>query len=210
MSALWKVSTRNLWLAYRVGMTIRRGRGWAAVGALAVVLTTLSGCGTDTPVAIPTQQPTSTPIFASDEEALAAAQEAYAAYQSLGDLILSEGGENPDRIADVSVRSALQSSLESFESFRTGGLHSVGEATAGNISLQSYSPRNELGQDIVSIYLCLDVSKVAVVDSEGNSVVSESRPPLQAFQVFLDQSDTTATNLIVAAREPWGGPGVCE
>ena len=175
-----------------------------------MLLATLSGCGTGSPVEIPTQQPTSTPIFASDEEALAAAQEAYAAYQSMGDLILSEGGENPDRIADVSVRSALKSSLESFETFRNDGLHSIGEASVDNISFQGYAPGNQGGQDIVSIYLCLDVSGVDVIDSQGKSIVSQTRPAFQAFQVFLDLSDRTSTNLIVAAREPWGGPGVCE
>lgn len=211
MSTLWKVSTRNLWLAYRVGMTIRRGRGWAAVGALAIVLTTLSGCGSDTPVEIPTQQPTSTPIFASDEEALAAAQEAYAAYQSTEDTILADGGSNPERIEPFAVRDALKSSLEAAGEFRDKKLHSVGDVTFQFSALQDYSVDAIDGIDVVSAYLCADVSGVDVLDESNTSVVPSSRPERQPFQVSFDLIGTEETklSLVLATRETWGGDGVC-
>ena len=55
----------------------------------------LAGClPTDPPVTPP---PTSDlePVFASDEEALAAAEEAYGAYLAAADEILSSGGADP-------------------------------------------------------------------------------------------------------------------
>ena len=47
--------------------------------ALAVVLL-LTGCSLASPEVAPTPTPSATPVFASEEEALAAAEEAYAAY----------------------------------------------------------------------------------------------------------------------------------
>ncbi len=74
----------------------RLGAALAAVGALALVLT---GC-VGSPA--PTQSPTPTeaaPIFASDEEALAAAVEAYEALsQQRRTKITDDGGAEPERI----------------------------------------------------------------------------------------------------------------
>ncbi len=72
----------------------------SVVGALVLVgMLALTGCvdGDRLPTLPPT--PTSTPIFASEEEALAAAEEAYAAYLEMSNLISSEGGVEPERIA---------------------------------------------------------------------------------------------------------------
>ena len=65
------------------------------VGLLALVL---AGCAPDVPAIQVPPTPTVTPLFASDEEALAAAEEAYAAYLAMSDEITSDGGERPERI----------------------------------------------------------------------------------------------------------------
>jgi len=206
MSTLWKVSTRNLWLAYRVGMTIRRGRGWAAIGALAVALTTLSGCGTDTPVEIPTQQPTSTPIFASDEEALAAAQEAYAAYVTTSDSILADGGREPERLKEVATASLYEQELVGYKQIASDGYRGVGSSTFDSVTLQSFQPSSEDGKKVVVIYVCSDVSATDVVDASGNSVISGTRPNRTPFEASFDLVDG---RLIASGNDVWTGENFC-
>ncbi len=61
-----------------------------ALVALAVLL--LSGCLPPQTTVTPTPEATAAPVFASDEEALAAATAAYAAYLAMSDQIFAEGG----------------------------------------------------------------------------------------------------------------------
>ena len=66
-----------------------------SIALAALVVSLFSGCIPTEPLAdTPAPQPTSTPVFASEEEALAAAVEAYAGYLEMSDLIASEGGAN--------------------------------------------------------------------------------------------------------------------
>jgi len=206
MSTLWKVSTRNLWLAYRVGMTIRRGRGWAAIGALAVALTTLSGCGTDTPVEIPTQQPTSTPIFASDEEALAGAQSAYAAYQNAVDEILMDGGAQPERLREYVTPALYDQEAVGFEQIAADGFHQVGRTFFDSLQLQSYDPSAQDGVAGLVVYLCSDVSETDIKDSAGKSVVPEGGTDRTPFQVTFDMVDA---RYLPATRTVWTGANFC-
>ena len=81
---------------YREGMRIRGVLGVATTLALGLALAACSTGGTPLP---PAPSPSVTPVFASDEEALAAAKDAYTAYLKVSDQILVDGGANPDRIA---------------------------------------------------------------------------------------------------------------
>src|SRR5690606_24012229 len=90
----------------------------ALAAATVTVAVLLSGCVQQGPEVTPPPEPSTTPIFASDEEALAAATEAYEAYLAMSDLIAQEGGVNPERIESVAVRKALADALEGFSVFR--------------------------------------------------------------------------------------------
>ena len=189
-------------------MTILRERGLAACGALAVLLATLSGCGTDTPVEIPTQQPTSTPIFASDEEALAAAQEAYAAYLSVSDEVFRQGGGAQESLNQVAIGSALAGALSDAAEFKDSSIHATGETELDAFTLQSYSRAVVPDETVVAAYACENIENVGLVDREGNSLVKEGRPNLQEFQVVLTFS-SERNRLLLSERDPWGGGGVC-
>ncbi len=62
------------------------------VVTLAVLLLVLTGCTPGDEVVVPDPEPTVEPMFATDEEALAAAEEAYGAYLAASDASLAGGG----------------------------------------------------------------------------------------------------------------------
>ena len=179
-----------------------------SVAALAVMLL-LSGCVPTPASPTPTPKPSTTPVFASEAEALAAATKAYAAYVRVSDEILADGGKNPERIKTVSSGAALKAALSGYREFRTKELRSVGISKVQNVTLQQFSNGPPSGADLVSIYACLDVSSVDVLDKGGVSVVSPERPPRQPFQVS-EGWDTRKGVLVVSSREPWEDGGVCE
>ena len=74
----------------------RLGAALAAAGALALVLTGCVGSPAPTPSPTPTE---AAPIFASDEEALAAAVKAYELYtRSVASQVTDDGGVEPERV----------------------------------------------------------------------------------------------------------------
>ena len=178
-----------------------------SAAALAVALV-LVGCVPTTTPASPAPKSSTTPVFATEAEALAAATEAYAAYVRVSDEILADGGKNPERIEQVSSGQALDGALSGYSDFRQQGLHSVGDSKIDHVSLQKFSRDSATGENLVSIYACLDVKGVDVFDQTGASVVSSQRPSRQPFQVFVDWRESKQ-QLVVSSREPWLDGGIC-
>ncbi len=167
---------------------------------------TLGGCVKDDGPIVPKPLPSSTPIFASDEEALAAAEEAYGDYQAVEDQISADGGANATRINEVSTGAALTAALEGFQKYVAGEYHSTGVTGFEFSGLQQYLERSADGLGVVAAYVCLDLTAIDVLDAANSSIVSPSRPDFQAFEVSFDMVDG---QLLLAARDPWTGSGVC-
>jgi len=171
--------------------------GMRVIAALALVLL-LSACVPTSPDPTPTPTPAVTPVFASEEEALAAAEEAYAAYVALADQIFAEGGAAPERLADVATGSFLEASVEGFREVERDGWRSTGGTTFRRFELQSY--RADVASGALTAYVCEDVSAVDVLDSNGISVVSPTRPASTTLQVVFD---LTERGFLVSGREAW-------
>ena len=196
-------------MLYRGSMRIVNHRLLAGCATALVAAFALAGC-----VSAPTPTPstsaaTDAPVFASDEEALAAATEAYAAYQAMSDLILAEGGANPDRIRDVASESFAASEIESFNQAMSSGLHSTGLSTFDKVSIQAIANSSVDNIGVVTVYLCSDVSRIDILNSTGVSVVSESRPDRTPFEVTFDIQSTESRGLVVGSRSVWTGGRVC-
>jgi hypothetical protein len=177
----------------------------APLFVMGALLLALAGCvPTD---AHPTAPPHSSasPVFASDAEALAAAEKAYAAYLKVSDEIANDGGKDADRLKGLATGTLLSDDMSGFASFTAKGWHSVGETKLTKAVLQSADVAPG-GQGTVVVYLCEDVSGVDVLDQSGVSVVSTGRPELQQFQVTLD---LMRSRLIPSEREPWTGSSIC-
>lgn len=179
-----------------------------APGLLALaVLLALAGCVPTGGETAGPPTPSATPVFASDADALAAAEKAYAAYQAVSDQILIDGGNAPTRLLDVATRNVYEVEATGYSMALQRKLHGVGESSFDNVSLQSYHPSDPA--NTVSVYLCVDVSKLDVVDSAGVSVVSATRPSRTAFQVSFELLRTDRNRLVVSDRQVWDGGGIC-
>jgi hypothetical protein len=178
--------------------------------AAAVVLVAALAATACTPQPQPpsTPAPSSTPLFASDEEALAAAEAAYAAYQTTEDLVFAEGGVQGERIQAVAVRDALQAANNGFESFREKGYRASGMTSFDTVKLQDYEPNVQNGEDIVSVYMCLDFTQTDVLDASGKSVVREGRALRQPFEMRFDALPGER-KLVLSSRSPWTDSGQC-
>ena len=177
-------------------------------GAALAVALMLSGCVPTISPAGPAPRPSATPIFATEAEALAAATKAYAAYVRVSDEILADGGNNPERINRVASGDALEGALSGYMEFRIMELRSVGLSKIDHVTIQRLSGSSVDGKDLVSIYACLDLSGVEVLNKDGTSAVSPQRPTRQPFQVSEDW-DKVKHLLVVSSREPWVDGGIC-
>ncbi len=170
----------------------------AAAALTLSVLGLLTACTQPEPVVTPPPVHTSEPVFASEEEALAVAEEAYWAYTRAVDEMLNNGGAQAASLEQFATGSALQQALDDADAFRADGLRSVGVRTVEGFILQLYDSES------VRFYVCEDITNVDLVDSSGASLVGPDRPNRQAFEAAID-----VTNKKVLEREPWYGGGVC-
>ncbi|MGV8877249.1 MAG: hypothetical protein ACOH1K_07040, partial [Rhodoglobus sp.] len=148
-------------------------------------------------------EPTTTFVapYATDEEALAAAEVAYTEYMSVTNQIFVDSGADPERMSAVAAGPFLQMSIESFGDFARERQQRVGIPTASSFTLQRYSPDSGPGE-ILTVYLCRDVSNVDVLDAQGNSLVLESRADRSTMQVTFDW-DSARQRLLVSDQQLW-------
>jgi len=188
---------------------MRRLRTVPPLAIAALVACSVAGCLPLDPAPVPTIAPTGTPLFSSDEEALAAAEEAYGAYLAVSGQILNEGGAQPERIDEVVTPERAVVEKAGYLEFESAGRRTVGRTTFFGTVLQRFESETTDGQDVVTVYLCSDVSGVDVLDAAGNSVVSPDRPSLTPFEVAFDTADGTVVTLVVSRKDPWSDSGVC-
>lgn len=181
----------------------RRMRRLALVGLLLL----LAGC-VPTPAASPSPVPTPTtaaPIFASEEEALAAAETAYAAYQAAVDASLQnldDGG-----LTAVASGIALSQAKESVATFQREGKQLIGLTNVRTLRVvQTGGLLSGAGDPVMQIYGCIDTSSTDVVDPQGTSVVASDRRTSYPTVITLEWSDD---RLRVNAVEVWEGDDFC-
>ncbi|MCT9819937.1 hypothetical protein N3K63_06495 [Microbacterium sp. W1N] len=168
----------------------------SAVAAMLVALTL--GATACTPTAEPTPTPTG---FASDEEAFAAAEATYREYvDALNAVDLSEPATFEDVYAWL-TGDALDAAKKSLTQ-----MHSDGWVVDGNSVVSQVVP-NTLDSDagLAELDVCLDVSKVTLVDEQGISQ-SGDRPTEQAFAVDVNFDGDSWLISKFAGRE---GPPEC-
>ncbi|WP_210509169.1 hypothetical protein [Naasia sp. SYSU D00057] len=177
-------------LGHRLGIAV------AIAGALA-----LAGCaGEPSTPSMTSAAPTSPPtrIYDSEAEAARAAEAAYLAYQRVADEVGWDGGLEAERYETVATGTALEEGLRSGQQYRENKARAVGETVVTQVTLQSVDLSDPTGA--VTVYACVDVSGVDVVDESGQSLVKPDRPPRVLFEVVTRQSDGW---LKVAERSIW-------
>ena len=158
------------------------------------VLLTLTAC-----VPAPNQSrqegtvaPTDAPLFASDAEALAAAEEVYREYSVVADQV-AEGRDVQD-LAKFVTNEWLEQETLTYLSLREEQKRLVGQSTIRSINLQSFADNR------VVIYVCHETSNIRVIDASGADVTPADRPPTATLQVTLTVDES---RLLISDSELW-------
>jgi len=172
----------------------------------AALLLALAGC---VPVdSHPSSSPTgsATPVFASDAEALAAAEKAYLAYLKVSDEIGHDGGEDPDRINPTVTLDRRAIEQRGSKSLKDHGLHTSGATAFSNPSLQRVT---RSGDDVeVAFYACWDVTAVRVLDSTDRDVTPVDRVNRRTLEVVVTTVDGRLP-LLLESDDAWSGDSSC-
>lgn len=177
--------------------------------AAGVLLTLVVGLGMTACVGgepLPTLPPTpdSTPIFGSEEEALAAAEAAYAAYNEMSNAIAKDGGSGAERIAPFVTDEYLQVELDTAALYRENRYRLEGDVSITDFSLQRYD--ESVGVAEVVAYVCLDVSATRVVDESGADVTPDRQAKVGLEVTFVGDS---TDGLKVGSSEQWSDSSYC-
>ncbi len=139
----------------------------AIVGASLTIVMGVTGC---TPPSEPAPTPAATVSgFASEEEAFRAAEATYRAYVDALNRVDLADPRTFEPVYAWLESDALAASRKSF-----ARMHAEGLSVAGQSKVPFIEPRAAGLREVV-IDVCLDVSNVTLVDSEGRSVVSKTR-----------------------------------
>ena len=179
------------------------------VAITAVALAALSGCAPEPPPIVPEPTSTTPPLFASDEEALAAAEEAYREYLRVSDAIFLDGGRDADRIDAVSSASHAKAQRDAFAQVLEAGARGTGTTAFDSFELQQFDATAEGGESIISIYTCLDLSDTDTVDATGKSIVAKDRKLRVPLEVHFDLVNPNSKSLVIGAVDFWSGEDFC-
>jgi hypothetical protein len=173
--------------------------GWLVASASALLLV-LSGC---TPVpSEPTRSPTPqpTPLFASDEEALAAVEVAYGRYLAVSDAVGQSGYSDVSAASDVLGGDALKEFESGARHAAQAGERQVGASRYDSMSIQLIAAAS------VRAYVCLDVTDAHLVDRAGLPVENDQRRNRIPLEVgFGIERD----HLVLEESTVWSGSDFC-
>lgn len=162
----------------------------------------LSGCSPADP---PVSTPTPTSIFASEEEALAAATDVYQQYLAVSDQVSADGGNDPERLKPFVTDAYWPSEMASVEQLRDSGFRTDGNSTFDSEEIVALS--EETSQ--VTIRLCADVSNVRILDSAGKDVTPTDRPNRLPLEVEFSAEADSDVPLLIARSDVWSDTEAC-
>lgn len=169
---------------YRVRMIASHtsARVAAVLALLAVLGGATVGCGSTRP-----PSPTPTPLFASEEEAFAAAEETYRAYNEAG---------NRERAGDATVDSmsfltgdALDNEIASAHELLNAGVELRGDIEV--LDFVGLVASIESASSTVTSTVCLDVSAIHAVDEAGNLVTATGRSDVYGVDLTFVERDSS-------------------
>jgi hypothetical protein len=170
-----------------------------ALIAVPAIALALAGCSAQEPATQPITSTEVKPLFSSDEEALAAAEAAYANYLQVSDQIARDGGANPERLKGLVSSKMYESEISTLESFSQNEIVMTGQTIVDSVHLQVVKPTT------VSIYLCLDTSSAELSNPKGTiEKTSPSRWPL-----LVQLGDDGSGNLVLEESQTWSGTNFC-
>lgn len=169
------------------------------VAPLALALVALTAC--TEPAAEPHPSPTTTPVFETEEQALAAGAAAYQAYLDVWNTIVLEGGAEAGRIDKVTT-----GDLRAFENESLTSLGELGWTFSGEVTLDTfqvgewYTVPDAAGVLIVAT-ACVDLTGSGAVDANGVSVVKPDRPRTRTWDVHVSKGGRDQLPFVLSAQD---------
>jgi len=145
------------------------------------------------------------PMFASDEEALAAAELAYANYIEVSDQIARDGGANPERLEPYVSADIYRQQLAEYKDVQAKELRTSGGSTFDSFKIESYDEAS--GE--IRAYVCLRTAGITVLNSASMDVTPVGRNndlPLQV--VFLIPANPNSL-VSISQSDVWSGTNFC-
>lgn len=176
MRESWRLRESQWWRRKRPSV--------GAVSPAAVVVLAALGCLAGC-APTPTPSPTPTAAFASEEEAYAAAEKVYRAYN---DALNEVDPVDPATFEPLFVLTS--GAFEAADRKFFSAMHADGHLISGDavvLSVAGDSASTDYGQ--IALHVCLDVSAVKIVDANGASLVASTRPDVYALSVELVVQD---------------------
>lgn len=163
----------------------------------------VSGCSSE--AAVPSAPPAAEaePLFASDEEALEAAEAAYREYLAVSDRIYGDGDDTA-MLSEVAVGSVLEEDLARAEQFRSDKVRTSGATELIDLRLQQHLQGDVTSTEVLA-YGCVDTASVTIVDSQGTDIGDPEREATATYELrFIPSQDG---ELLLAESEFWkAGP----
>ena len=178
-----------------------------AVAITAVALVALSGCAPEPPPIVPEPTSTTPPLFASDEEALAAAEEAYREYLRVSDAIATDGGRDVERLEGLVTEELLGEEIENYAVYLDRGISVSGVTIFDVYELQQLVDNGD-GSGLITLYACTDISQTKVLNAEGEDV-TPNRKLILPVEIEIIVSDTKP-KMLVQSTSQWSGENFCE
>lgn len=167
----------------------------------------LAGCGGPAPVVTPTEA-VSEPVFASEEEALAAAERTLDAYVKATDLMSATGGEDVSGFDGLLTANQLADETDQAEDLKAEGKHLVGSHAYFDLRLQQLDQSHP--PDVyLQVYLCLDLTNVKYVDANGNETSADDHAPSSPIEAVLVNTPEEPNHLLLEDVRRWTGEDFC-
>ena len=133
------------------------------------------------------------------------ATDAYKAYLAMSEEITADGGSNPERIESFVTPELLQGNLDGFEDLRDQGVLTVGNSAIDSVRLQQIDSSSLS----VSVYLCVDLKGLRLVNSEGVDVTPPDRPDRVPLVATFARDQSQQDHLLLSGNDPWSGDNYC-
>lgn len=179
-----------------------------ALAAASALLLTLTACVPPADVVVPVEPSHAQPVFASDEEALAAAVEVYVEYERVTNEIGQAPTDDFDAMRGLTTEEWFEAEVESLTELFESGRRFSGSSVVKDSSLQQWW-EDPIGVANVIVYLCVDITHARLLDSDGLDITPEDRVELVPLEVLLVSDESSSTKLVIAKVSPWVGSGLC-
>ena len=177
-----------------------------ALVPLLLLAAALAGCTQPTRLPPPEPSAAGEPLFASDEEALAAATAAYEEYLAVSSAVFREPPRDLSLLEAVATPEFVANEKPLADRLNENGWVISGRSSIVGVELQQVfddSPNST----VLLVYVCLDVSGARILDSAGEDVTPTDRADEVTLEVeFVAESED---QILVNRSELWANRLTC-